>query len=157
MNDPALQRLLDEQAIRALAAAYSDAVTHLDPVAAAAVYAEDGVVEIVGNAIAGRAAIQAGMRDSFAAFSLLQLIEHGGVVTFDGDRAQARWSTVELAVRQGQQALNVIFGRYEDELVRTPEGWRFARRRFTLAGRTQVETAKFQFNPAFFGPAFFGR
>lgn len=148
--DPALQRLLDEQAIRNLAAAYSDAVTHLDPVRAAAVYAEDGIVDIAGNALSGRAAIEQGMRASFAAFQLLQLVEHGGMVTVSGDAATARWSTVELAVRQGQQSLNVIFGRYEDDLVRTTEGWKFARRRFTLAGRTQMESAKFQFNPAFF-------
>ena len=151
MSEPALQQLLDQQAIRALTAFYSDAVTHLDAARAASVYAEDGVVEITGNALAGRAAIEEGMRASFAAFSLLQLVEHGGLVEVSGDTARARWSTIELAVRQGRSELNVIFGRYEDALVRTGEGWRFARRVFTLAGRTQVETGKLQLNEGFFG------
>jgi len=148
--DPALQNLIDEAAIRALAAAYSDAVTHLDPARAAAVYAEDGTVEIVGNVITGRAAIEAGMKASFAEFQLLQLIEHGGVVTVSGDSATARWSTIELAVRRGRQDLNVIFGRYEDRCIRTAEGWKYQKRTFTLAGRTQLETGKLQFNPEFF-------
>jgi uncharacterized protein (TIGR02246 family) len=151
MRDPDVQRLLDENAIRALTAAYSDAVTHLDADRAATVYAEDGCVAIDGNELHGRAAIAEGMRASFAAFQLLQLIEHGGVVRIDRDMAQARWSTVEMTVREGSDALNVIFGRYEDRLVRTGKGWLFARRTFSLAGRTQVETTKLQLRPDFFG------
>ena len=149
--DAALRQLLDEQAIRRLTAAYSDAVTHLDAARAAAVYADDGTVAISGNAITGRAAIEAGMRDSFAAFEMLQLVEHGGLVAVDGDQATARWSTIELAIRRGAVDLNVIFGRYEDELVRLAEGWRFHRRVFTMAGRTQLETTRLQRNPAFYG------
>ncbi|MBU6269068.1 MAG: SgcJ/EcaC family oxidoreductase [Sphingomonadales bacterium] len=148
--DPAVQQLIDEAAIRALAAAYSDAVTHLDATRAAAVYAEDGTVEIVGNALTGRAAIEAGMKASFAEFQLLQLIEHGGMVTVTGDSATARWSTIELAVRRGRQDLNVIFGRYDDQCVRTADGWKYLKRTFTMAGRTHLETGKLQLNPAFF-------
>ena len=151
MRDPVIQRLDDEAAIRRLAAFYSDAVTHLDAARAASVYAEDGVVTIAGNELAGRFAIEAGMRETFARFSLLQLVEHGGLVEVTGDQASARWSTVELAVRTGAEALGIIFGRYEDRLVRLPEGWRFARRTFTLAGRTQIETAKLQLDPSFAG------
>lgn len=149
MTDP-LQILVDEAAIRRLTAFYSDAVTHLDAARAASIYADDGTVSIAGAAITGRQAIEAGMRQSFSAFTLLQMIEHGGLVEVDGDRAQARWSTIELAVKRGAQKLDVIFGRYEDQLVRLPIGWRFQRRDFSLAGRTQVETAKLQSNPDFF-------
>jgi uncharacterized protein (TIGR02246 family) len=138
------RRLADEAAIRALAAAYSDAVTHLDPARAASVYAEDGCVSIGGSELSGRAAIEAGMCQSFAAFDLLQLIEHGGVVAVDGDTAHARWSTIELTVKRGAKDLGVIFGRYEDQLLRLPAGWRFSRRRMQFAAD------KVQFNPAFF-------
>jgi uncharacterized protein (TIGR02246 family) len=145
-----LQSLADEAAIRQLSAFYSDAVTHLDARRAASIYAEDGSVAIAGNVIAGRAAIEAGMRQSFAEFDLLQLIAHGGLIAIDGDTAQARWSTIELTIRKNAPALNVIFGRYEDRLVRQPGGWRFQLREFTMAGRTQIDVAKLQLNPSFF-------
>jgi ketosteroid isomerase-like protein len=151
--NPDLDVLADDGAIRRLTAYYSDAVTHLDATRAASIYTEDGVVEIVGNRTAGRAAIEDGMRQSFAAFELLQLIEHGGIVTVEGDTAKARWSTVELGIRRGSTYVSVIFGRYEDELVRRDDDWRFKRRVFTMAGRTQIETAKLQLNPAFFTSA----
>lgn len=143
-------RLNDESAIRHLVAFYSDAVTHLDAKRAASIYAEDGCVSIEGAEIVGREAIEEGMRQSFSAFALLQLIAHGGLVALDGDRATARWSTIELAVRQGANDLNCIFGRYEDELVRLPAGWRFKKRSFTMAGRTRIETNKLQIDPQFF-------
>jgi uncharacterized protein (TIGR02246 family) len=145
-----LQTLSDENAIRQLTAGYSDAVTHLDAPRAAAIYAEDGSVAIAGNVIAGRHAIEAGMRASFAEFDLLQLIAHGGLIAVTGDTAQARWSTIELTIRRHAKTLNVIFGRYEDRLVRQEVGWRFQHRRFTMAGRTQIDVAKVQLNPQFF-------
>jgi uncharacterized protein (TIGR02246 family) len=143
------RRLADENAIRALTAYYSDAVSHLDAARAASIYAEDGGVVIAGAELRGRAAIEQGMRQSFAAFDLLQLIAHGGVIEVTGDTARARWSTVELTIKRGAKDLGVIFGRYEDDLVRLPAGWRFARRSFTMAGRTLIETAKTQLNPEF--------
>lgn len=153
MSEPDLSALADEAAIRRLTALYSDAVTHLDATKAAALYAEDGCVSIVGQETVGRAAIEAGMRASFAAFRLLRLIAHGGVIQLDGARAQARWSTLELTVRHGADTLNVILGRYEDALVREPSGWRFRRRAFSMAGRLQLSVDKLQMNPDFLATA----
>lgn len=151
MDNEAGQRLQDENAIRALTAYYSDAITRLDAVRAASIYAEDGCVSIAGAELYGRQAIEEGMRQSFAAFDLLQLIAHGGVIAVNGDTARACWSTVELTIKRGAKDLGVIFGRYEDELVRLAAGWRFKRRSFTMGGRTQIETAKTQINPGFLG------
>lgn len=148
-----LQRLIDESAIRDLAAAYSDAVTHLDARRAASVYADDGRVVILGHETRGRAAIEAGMRASFAEFELLQLIAHGPVIAVRGDEAEARWSTIEFTVRRGADRFGVIFGRYEDKLVRETSGWRFRERAFTMAGRTQMEIGKLQTIPDFFSQA----
>lgn len=150
MTDIHLERLADEGAIRQLTAVYSDAVTHLDAARGASVYTEDGCVSIAGQETVGRAAIEDGMRQSFSAFRLLQLVAHGGIIHLDGDEAQARWSTLELTVRTGSEHLNIIFGRYEDQLVRCAAGWRFRRRTFTLAGRLQLSTAKLQTNPDVF-------
>lgn len=150
MTDPALQRLLDENAIRALVAQYSDAITHLDPVAAAATYAEDGSVSVVGMVTTGRAAIEAGMRETFAQFEALQLIAHGGILAVELPRAAARWSTLEIGVRKDSSDLHYILGQYDDELVKQGENWRFMGRTFSLAGRARVTPEKLQLNPAFF-------
>lgn len=141
----------DDAAIRRLVAYYSDAVTQLDAPRAASVYADDGLVSIAGAELQGRAAIEKGMRQSFSAFALLQLIAHGGLIEVDGDRATGRWSTIELAVRRGATDMSCIFGCYEDELVRLAEGWRFRKRSFTMAGRALLPTTKLQLNPDF-GP-----
>jgi uncharacterized protein (TIGR02246 family) len=139
----------DDAAIRRLVAFYSDAVTQLDAARAASIYADDGCVSIAGAELYGRAAIEEGMRQSFSAFALLQLIAHGGLVDVDGDTATARWSTIELAVRRDATEMSCIFGCYEDDMVRLPEGWRFKKRSFTLAGRTLLPMAKLQLNPDF--------
>jgi ketosteroid isomerase-like protein len=145
------QAIRDEFEIRRLVASYCDAVTHLDAVRAASGYAEDGSVSIVGAELFGREAIEQGMRDSFSHFSILQMIAHAGLIEADGDRAKARWSTVELTVRRDSTDLNCIFGCYEDDLVRLAEGWRFKRRVFSMAGRTLLEGKKVQLNSAFGG------
>jgi len=147
LTDP----ISDDAAIRRLVAYYSDAVTHLDAVRAASVYADDGCVSIAGAELYGRAAIEEGMRQSFSAFALLQLIAHGGLIDADGDQATGRWSTIELTVRRGATDMSCIFGCYDDQMVRLPEGWRFRKRSFTMAGRTLLPTAKLRLNPDF-GP-----
>jgi SnoaL-like protein len=142
-------RISDDTEIRRLVAFYSDCVTHLDAARAATVYADDGCVSVIGNEVHGRAAIEEGLRQTFSAFVLLQLIAHDGLIDVDGNRATGRWSTIELAVRRGATDMSCIFGRYEDEMVRLPEGWRFSRRSFAMAGRTLVPTAKLQLDPNF--------
>ena len=141
----------DEAAIRRLVAYYSDAVTQLDAARAASVYAEDGCVSIEGAELHGRGALEEGMRHSFSAFALLQMIAHGGLIDVDGDQATGRWSTIELAVRRDATEMSCIFGCYQDEMVRLPEGWRFRKRNFTMAGRALLPAAKLQLNPNF-GP-----
>jgi 3-phenylpropionate/cinnamic acid dioxygenase small subunit len=53
-------------------------------------------------------------------------------VTVDGDRATARtYVDAVLMAADGASGLNPI-GFYDDELVRTDDGWRIAHRRFTM-------------------------
>jgi len=53
-------------------------------------------------------------------------------VAVDGEVAQARsYVDAVLMAPDGQSGLNAI-GFYDDELVRTTDGWRIARRRFTI-------------------------
>ena len=51
-------------------------------------------------------------------------------VHVNGDRAAARTYVDMIMVVDGKSGVNAI-GYYDDEIVRTDEGWRIARRRFT--------------------------
>lgn len=147
--DTALQLLIDERDIHNLVSAYSQAVSRLDPVAAAALFVTDGTLDVVGNKLCTRAIIEDGMRQTFAQFDMLQMLFHAPCFVVQVDTAQASWSTAEFAIRKDGEALNAIFGRYEDDLVRAPDGWLFSRRTFTMAARVQLDAAKLQKNPEF--------
>lgn len=52
-------------------------------------------------------------------------------VTVDGDRATARtYVDAVIMAADGQSGVNPV-GFYDDDLVRTPDGWRISRRTFT--------------------------
>ncbi|MCV7199166.1 nuclear transport factor 2 family protein [Mycobacterium angelicum] len=54
------------------------------------------------------------------------------VITIDGDTAVARtYVDALIMMADNQTGVNGI-GFYDDEIVRTPDGWRIARRRFTV-------------------------
>lgn len=59
-------------------------------------------------------------------------------VDLDGDRAKAR-SYVDglIMAADNRSGVNAV-GFYDDEIVRTPQGWRIARRRFTPVRVTTV-------------------
>jgi uncharacterized protein (TIGR02246 family) len=59
-------------------------------------------------------------------------------ITVDGDTAEAR-SYVDglIMAPDGQSGVNAV-GFYEDHLVRTPDGWRIARRHFTVVHMSTV-------------------
>ena len=52
-------------------------------------------------------------------------------ITVGGDKASARTYVDAVIMFGGNQAGVNALGFYDDEIVRTPEGWRIARRRFT--------------------------
>ena len=52
-------------------------------------------------------------------------------VELDGDRAHAKtyvWNPMHMKLGDGSDHSFTVGGFYEDEIVRTPEGWRIARR-----------------------------
>ena len=60
-------------------------------------------------------------------------------VDVDGDRAAAR-SYVDVVIMAADNPTGVnAAGFYDDELVRTPQGWRIARRRFTQVRITTID------------------
>jgi hypothetical protein len=118
--------------IQRLAAAYSHAAMRLDGMAAAATYAEDGVLTAFYKpAIVGRAAIAEALTLTLAPLAFLNQMCAAGVIDVQGDGSTASWTVTELLRRKDEDRLSCCFGSYQDQLVRTSEGWRFASR--TLA------------------------
>jgi ketosteroid isomerase-like protein len=138
-REPAMANADDDLAIRNLAAAYTDAVNRRDGLAMAAVYAEDGVLENLGGGFT-----LAGIEKLRRAFSRLVdrdrdylfQMTHSGLVEIDGDRAKARWWFSELKKPAGGP-YEYVQGVYQDQLTRTPAGWRFSRR--TVSGLLRWE------------------
>lgn len=60
-------------------------------------------------------------------------------IEIDGDRATARWHAILAVTAEAQAKLHA--GIYDDRMVRTPDGWRFERLRFTLAATTDLPSA----------------
>ena len=127
---PLERRLLDEVEIQRLPA-YSHACMRLDGTAAAATYAEDGVLAAFYKPeIVGRAAIAAALVATLAPLEFLAQSCTAGIIDVEGDAATATWTVVELLRGRGDDAPSCCFGSYEDRLTRTAKGWRFAHRRF---------------------------
>jgi uncharacterized protein (TIGR02246 family) len=134
-----LQHALDELAIRDTVARFTDAVNRSDPPALGELFTDDGewlvpgMPTTVGSAAASERIL--GLRTAFA--NLIQLL-HSGHVDIDGDRATARWYLSETASAADGTSF-AFTGTYQDELVRTADGWRFTRREFTFLYRGKAE------------------
>ncbi|MEY8018671.1 MULTISPECIES: nuclear transport factor 2 family protein [Mycobacterium] len=62
-------------------------------------------------------------------------------ITLDGDKAMARTYVDALIMFGDNQSGANGIGFYDDEIVRTPDGWRIARRRFTAVRVATVGNA----------------
>jgi hypothetical protein len=123
--------LSDDSEIRSLAAAYSHSIARKDAAAAAAVYAEDGVLSaFFGPEIVGRDKIAEALRQTLAPLAFIVQTCASGLVDIEGDRGRSSWSVIEWYQDTGGSELGCCFGLYEDQLIRGPNGWRFTRRRF---------------------------
>jgi uncharacterized protein (TIGR02246 family) len=122
----------DRLAIRELIEAYADAVCRADAQDWGALWAEDAVWHLpeypdIGE-VRGRDAIVAMWVEAMKHYPGIIFIATPGAIDVLGDHATARSYTSEVYDQGGVTRRDR--GRYDDELVRTPEGWRFARRTF---------------------------
>lgn len=136
MDDEAQRRwAVDRALILDLTARYNRAFDNGDVDAYAAVFTEDGVMEIedTGPRFEGRAALAEMCRNTPAA---IRHVTVDPVVTIDGDTATQEVTLVVVGrPAPGQRGSTVqSSGRYVDRLVRTPDGWRFAHRSVRLDG-----------------------
>ena len=101
-----------------------------------ATFVPDGVWEVPALRILsqGHAAIRDAMIDLMAPIEYLVQINAPAIIAVDGDTAAARSLIRECAKFRGQSGLVDVVGQFNDELKRTSDGWKFARRTFTILG-----------------------
>jgi hypothetical protein len=132
LPDPSPAEAADIVAIHRLAVSYSEAICRGALDEAVQVYARDGVLASATTADAvGHEAIVATIRRATGGFDFVFQTTHAGLVSVSTDVGRARFPTTEWARKADGEALQFL-GVYEDDLVRTADGWRFARR--TLHG-----------------------
>ncbi|GAC1395631.1 MAG: hypothetical protein NVS4B6_00490 [Mycobacterium sp.] len=129
------QEACDVIAIQQLAVSYADAVSRGEIEEGCMTYAEDGELHSPTTEPAiGRDAVTATISATCAGLEFVFQTVHQGLVQVDGDKARARFPITEWARRTTDARPIQFLGIYEDECVRTSEGWRFSRR--TLLPRT---------------------
>jgi len=135
----------DELAIRALVARYADAVCRRDPDAWAATWAPDCRWDLGGGRVtSGRAQTLKLWRSAIAKYEWVGQVVTTGLVEADGDgdghgdRGRGSWYILEFNHRaQGDATLHL--GHYDDEYVRTPDGWLFASRAMHMIYRGAMD------------------
>ena len=140
MSDP-VQRLRDQLEIRELTARYNRAFDDGDADAYAATFVPDGSMEATGIPRAeGHDALKGLVRQT--PYGIVH-ITTDPIIEIDGDRA-VQHCTLIVANRHEDRS-PVTFGttgRYDDELVRTADGWRFTSRVAVLDGDLVPEPAQ---------------
>jgi uncharacterized protein (TIGR02246 family) len=130
--------LIDRAQIRELTARYNRCFDDKDPEGFAATFTEDGVMQVTGGPVtSGREALAEMCRH--VPYGIMH-VTVDATVEVEGDRAVQDVTLLVVArppvdARPDQRRSTVQrSGRYHDELVRTAEGWRFARRTASLDG-----------------------
>ena len=130
--DAVLQRLLDERDITQLCYRYGTALDTRDWPLLRTCFTEDAVTEYEGlGAFEGYPAIEQVCQGALGSLDRSHHLIGNVQVEVDGDAATAQCYLHAQHVKAGTPGgdLHVIAGRYTDQVTRTPDGWRFTRRR----------------------------
>jgi len=128
-----LQLIRDEQDIRDLGYRFADACNRGDVEEFRSLWARDAVWVIddpMNVRAEGAAAIAGTLAQLRPMWDFFVQMPHAPVVRVDGDRATSTWTVSEHARHAADGRDYVNHARYDDELARTPEGWRYAHRRY---------------------------
>jgi ketosteroid isomerase-like protein len=125
----------DEVAIQQTINRYSEGCSRADWPQVMATFLPDGLWEVPsqGARFEGHAAVQAAMAAFTAQTEYWVQINAPAVISVTGDKATARSVIRECGRMIGQDHLLEALGFYHDDLVRTADGWKFARRTFHAA------------------------
>ena len=124
-----LVRLLDQQAIIDVTIAYTWALDSRRFEDLREVFMPDATAALL-NELSGIDAIIERISSALTPLDDSQHLIGNHQVRIDGDHATCRCYLQAQHIRRGVQGGDnyIIAGRYEDRLVRTPEGWRIAHR-----------------------------
>jgi ketosteroid isomerase-like protein len=131
--------------IQRLIADYADAVNRSDSAAVAATFAEGGALagftKMLGQPdtdVTGPDAIRTLFDGVLPGMEFVFQNTQSGPLTITGDTARGETMLTEFARWRGH-GLSIFLGRYADDFVRTPNGWRFARRQLLPRAVFQLE------------------
>jgi SnoaL-like domain len=106
----------------------SSRIDQADIKALGELFTEDAFVDFVVVKLPGRQAILdlygGAMQKNFA---WVWHSFHSPIVEVNGDRASGRWTLQGLTIAHNSPTPTTVYGRYADEFVRTPQGWRLSK------------------------------
>ena len=131
----------DKVEIQETISRYHEAGSTFDWERIIATFLPDGIWEVPSLEVraVGHADIRVTMSSLVAGIDYLVQINAPAIISVDGDSASARSLIRECAKLRGQAGLIDVVGQFTDELQRTPDGWRFAHRTFTILGSFRAE------------------
>lgn len=98
-------------------------------------FTDDGVWEVPGiGKFTGRSEIEPVMAAFVAQMDYFIQLNTPAIINIAGDSATARSVIRECGKFKGKNEALEVLGFYNDELVRTAEGWKFSQRSFKSAG-----------------------
>jgi 3-phenylpropionate/cinnamic acid dioxygenase small subunit len=130
-----LRALQDKQEITELCYRYGLILDHRDWTGLAAVFTPDANAFYLDMPpCLGYQAIEDTCRAALGSLSATQHLISNVVVRLDGDRAESTCYLQAQHVKAGTPGGDnlIIAGRYDDQLIRTPHGWRIRERRLTF-------------------------
>jgi ketosteroid isomerase-like protein len=124
------RRVVDEAAVRDLAARYCWAIDTLDRKAFGTVFLPDATALLGNSSHTGIDDIWGKVHDTLSPLTCSQHLVGSHVVEVDGDTARHRCQFHAQHVREGLEGGSqfVVAGSYTDDVVRTPDGWRIRHR-----------------------------
>lgn len=130
--------MIDEIAIQQTLNTYTEGSSRADWDQVLSTFMPDGAWEAAGHRFEGHAAIRAAMGGFIAEFAYFVQTNAPAMITIDGDKATARSVIRECGKYADSDELLEVLGSYTDELVRTEQGWKFARRTFAVSGAHSI-------------------
>ena len=127
-------QLADRQAIVELTHAYCWALDSRDWAGLDQVFLPDATADLRSPLLEGRDAIRTRISRAIDPLDATQHAVSNHMIVVDGDRATCRCYLHAQHVRTAAEGTPnyIIAGRYEDEMVRTPDGWRISFRRLVV-------------------------
>lgn len=124
------RRVIDEAAVRDLAARYCWAIDTLDREAFGRVFTADATALLGNSSHEGIDDIWSKVDSTLSPLTCSQHLVGSHVVEVDGDTATHRCQFHAQHVRTGTEGGSqfIVAGSYTDDVVRTPDGWRIRHR-----------------------------